>query len=116
MRDGPALTGDPFAKFRASPLFLASRKYFAPGLTTHDRVADPKFISLSADLSAATDLRLQPTSPAINTGQQIPPEWPDPLRAADVGAPDIGALPLGAPAWGVGVDGRIPLFGGAMGR
>ena len=116
VQDDPALTGDPFAKFRASPLFLASRKYFAPGLTTHDRVADPKFISLSADLSAATDLRLQPTSPAINTGQQIPPEWPDPLRAADVGAPDIGALPLGAPAWGVGVDGRIPLFGGAMGR
>ena len=110
--DGPALTGDPFAKFRASPLFPASRKHFAPGLTTHDRVADPKFISLSADLAAATDLRLQPDSPAVNTGQPVPPEWPDPLRAADEGAPDIGALPLGAVAWGVGVDGRIPLFGG----
>ena len=46
-------------------------------------------------------------------GQPVPPEWPDPLRAADKGAPDIGALPLGAEVWGVGVDGRLALLGGA---
>ena len=106
MKDGPALKGDPFAKFRASSLFTASRKFYEPGLTTHDRVADPKFVAFPADL------RLQPASPAVNAGQPLPAAWPDPLRAADKDAPDIGALPLGTQSWGVGVDGRIPLFGG----
>jgi hypothetical protein len=41
----------------------------------------------------------------------IPAEWPDPLRDSDEGQPDIGALPHGAEPWGVGIDGRIPLFG-----
>ena len=50
---------------------------------------------------------------AANSGQSVQTEWPDPLRAADQDAPDIGALPLGVVPWGVGVDGRIPLFGGA---
>lgn len=105
---GPTLTGDPFAKFRASPLFAESRKRYAAGWTTHDRVADPKFMKLPDDETLPTDLRLQPGSPAINTGQPVPAEWPDPLRAADKDAPDIGALPLGVKTWGVGVDGRIP--------
>jgi len=115
MKDGPAFKGDPFAKFRASALFRDSRKHYEPGWTTHDRVADPRFVRLPADESLAADLRLQPDSPAINTGQSLPPEWPDPLRAADKDGPDIGVLPLGAQPWGVGVDGRIPLFGGASG-
>jgi hypothetical protein len=55
---------------------------------------------------------LKPTSSAVNSGQTIPRDWPDPLRAADKDAPDVGALPPGAKAWGVGVEGRIPLFGG----
>ena len=41
-------------------------------------------------------------------------KWPDPLRKADKGKPDIGAVPFGAKAWGVGVNGRIPVFGGTM--
>ena len=113
VKDGPALTGEPFAKFRASPIFEASKKFDAAGWTTHDRVADPKFTSLAADHSRADDLSLQPTSPAVNSGVAVPSEWPDPLRVADKDAPDIGALPLGAKPWGVGVDGRIPLFGEA---
>lgn len=104
-KQGPTLTGDPFAEFRASPLFVGSQQFFPPGWTTLDRVADPKFVSLS------DDLRLQSGSPAIDAGQPVPSEWPDPLRDADQGQPDIGALPLGAAPWGVGVDGRIPLFG-----
>src|SRR5206468_1429547 len=95
-KQGPTLTGDPFAKFRASPLFVGSQQYFPPGWTTLDRVADPKFVSLP------DDLRLQPGSPAIDAGQPVPPEWPDPLRDADQGLPDIGTLPLGAVPWGVG--------------
>ncbi|MDZ4406063.1 hypothetical protein [Prosthecobacter sp.] len=95
---------DPFAKFRASPLFEASKKIHAAGWTTQDRVLDPKFASL-------TDLRLQGDSPAINTGIALPAEWPDEMRADDKDAPDVGALPIGAKPWGVGVDGRVPLFG-----
>jgi len=109
---GPALKADPFAKFRASPLFAESQKRYPPGWTTHDRVADPKFVRLPIDESAPADLRLQADSPAINGGLTLPPNWPDPLRDIDEGAPDIGALPKGAEPWGVGVDGRISLFGG----
>jgi hypothetical protein len=53
---------------------------------------------------------LEKDSPAIDAGQPVPEKWPDPLRASDADKPDIGALPFGGKAWGVGVDGRIPLF------
>jgi len=111
VKDGPTLTGDPFAKFRASPHFEASKKFYEAGLTTHDRVADPRFTSLPVDGSKPADLRLQTGSPAVNAGVAVPAEWPDPLRVADRDAPDCGALPFGTAAWGVGVDGRIPLSG-----
>jgi len=62
----------------------------------------------------ASDLRLSKGSPAIDGGVVIPVKWPDPLRKADKGKPDIGAVPFGAKAWGVGVNGRIPVFGGTM--
>ena len=39
----------------------------------------------------------------------------DPLRTADKDGPDIGALPLGAEPWGLGVNGRIGLFAGRKG-
>jgi hypothetical protein len=110
MKEGPGLKGDPFAKFRATPLFADSRKRYEPGWTTHDRVADPRFAKLSP-AHATSDLRLQAESPAINTGQPVPKDWPDPLRGSDKGAPDIGALPLDCDIWGIGVNGRISLFG-----
>ena len=109
--DGPGLKGDPFAKFRASPLFEDSRKKYEAGWTTHDRVADPKFVRFATDESQPADMRLSADSPAINAGQPIPANWPDPLRSADEGLPDIGVLPLGSESWGVGVEGRIPLAG-----
>lgn len=110
LKDGPMLKGDPFSRFRASALFKESRKFYEPGWSTQDRVADPKFVKLSAD-GLSCDLRLQAKSLALNNGQPVPSDWPDPLRAADQGGPDIGALPHGAEAWGVGVDGRVSLFG-----
>lgn len=110
IKDGPLLKGDPFAKFRAGALFTESRKRYEAGWTTHDRVADPMFHKFGDG-----DLRLREGSPAINGGRAIPKEWPDPLRDGDKDGPDIGALPLGASAWGVGVDGRISLFGGMTG-
>ncbi len=111
LADGPLLKTDPFARFRASPLFAASREVYPPGWTSDDQVADPKFVRLSADRDAPADLRLSPGSPAIDAGVPVPSEWPDPVRAPDQGRPDAGALPAGAPPWTVGVDGRIPLFG-----
>ncbi len=101
MKDGPLMKTDPFAKFRASPLFISSKTVHPPGWTTDDRVIDPKLV--------AEGVSLQSGSPALNSGIVIPSEWPDPLREADSGAPDIGALPAGAQPWGVGVDGRVPL-------
>jgi hypothetical protein len=106
MKDGTAPKVEPFAKFRASPLFAESRKRYEAGWTTHDRVADPRFVK------ELTDLRLQKTSPAIDAGQPIPSAWPDPLRDMDKGPPDIGALPHGSEPWGVGIEGRLGLFSG----
>ncbi|HEX5103690.1 MAG TPA: hypothetical protein VFV87_07775, partial [Pirellulaceae bacterium] len=114
LADGPARKTNPLAKFRESPLFIASRKHYQPGLTTQDLVADPQFVAFAEDEAAAVDLRLKAGSPAIGAGQPIPGVWPDPLRAADKGQPDIGAIPGDAAAWGVGVDGRIALFSGAV--
>jgi hypothetical protein len=111
IKDGPALKGDPFAKFRASALFKDSRRHYEPGWTTHDRVADPKFMSFPIEEKPAADLRLKSDSPAVNAGLKLPTDWPDPLRESDTDAPDIGAMPLSFKPWGVGVDGRIPLFG-----
>lgn len=106
-------TIDPFAKLRASPLFQESRKVYEPGWSTQDRLADPRFQRLTADPHATVDLRLQEQSPAVNAGLALPETWVDPLRDTDAASPDIGALPLGAMPWGVGIDGRIPLFGSA---
>jgi hypothetical protein len=115
VKDGPSLKADPFKKFRASLLFAESKKRYEPGWTTQDRIGDPRFVKLAA-VDAASDLRLQSDSAAANAGQPISPEWPDPLRDADKGAPDIGAMPLGVEPWGIGVDGRMALFGGTRMR
>ncbi|MDX1945670.1 MAG: hypothetical protein SFU86_09680 [Pirellulaceae bacterium] len=109
-QDGPALAGDPFAKFRASALFADSRHRYQPGWTTDDRVADPKFVAAPAERKAP-DLRLAKGSAAIDSGVILPPDWPDPLREADADRPDSGALPAGSEAWKIGVDGRLSLFG-----
>jgi hypothetical protein len=92
-------------------LFKLSKERYEPGWTTQDRVADPKFVRLAAERKTPADLRLDAASPAINSGLPLPADWPDPLREADAGAPDIGALPHGAAPWKVGVDGRLSLFG-----
>jgi hypothetical protein len=107
---------DPFAKFRASKQFAESQKFYEAGWTTHDRFADPRLQNLSANEPGATDLRLAEKSPAIDAGLALPAEWPDAVRKMDAGKPDIGALPYGAKPWGVGIDGRIPLFGDDVGH
>ncbi len=103
---------NPFTKLRNSPLFKDSQRFYKPGWTTHDIVADPKFVKLLDDPGKPSDLRLSQDSSAIDAGVPVPAKWPDPLRMADEGRPDIGAVPFGTKVWTVGVDGRIPLFGG----
>ncbi len=65
----------------------------------------------NADWRAAVDPRLKPGSPARESGVAIPPDWPDPLRAADRAQPDIGAIPVGTEPWRVGVRARLTVFG-----
>jgi len=111
LKSGPSFTGDPFKKFRAGVLFKDSQKVYGPGWTTNDLVADPQFVVPPSD-GVLADLRLKAGSAAVDAGQTLPMNWTDPLRAADQGMPDIGALPLGAEAWTVGIDGRLSLFSG----
>jgi hypothetical protein len=83
---------DALDRFRGSPAFAASKRSYPPGWMAHDVYADPRLVDLKAG-----DVRLRTGSPAVDAGVAVPADWPDTLRKADRGAPDIGALPLGAP-------------------
>jgi hypothetical protein len=107
-----ATKADPFARLRAGPLFKASQAFYPPGWTTHDRVADPRLLRLPDDPRAATDLRLGDGSGAVDVGLDLPAAWPGQDHEADRGKPDAGAVPFGGAGWGVGVGGRVPVFGG----
>lgn len=94
LRDGAAVKGDYFAAFQRSPVFTESQKAYPAGWTSHDRFADPKLTRVAADWRTPLDVRPLAVSPAINNGVELPADWPDPLRKADDGKPDIGALPF----------------------
>jgi hypothetical protein len=112
---GPELKTDPFAKFRASPLFQDSMRYHSPGWTTQDRIGDPRFVGSLNDDANPVDVRIQKGSAAAKAGVPIPADWPDPLRDEKKSDhPDAGALPLGAKPWGIGVDARLNLFSGQI--
>lgn len=106
VKEGPAQKGDFFTKFRKSSIFEASKKRYPPGWGAADLFADPKFVSL--DGKPLPDVRLQKDSPAINAGVDIPAAWPDVLRMVDAGKPDIGAVPLGAELFPVGLAAAPP--------
>jgi hypothetical protein len=110
--DGPNVKDDVFAKFRASPLFNLSRERYSSGWTADDRFADPQFVQAPSSRDSTCDLSLRSGSPALDSGLPIPAEWPDVLRDEDANAPDVGALPRGVEAWGIGVGGRLSLFTG----
>jgi hypothetical protein len=116
--EGPGYSGDFLTEARKvrpkqADWFTLSQSTYPGGWTARDQFADPQFTALPHDWAVPADLRLRSSSPAVNAGIAIPPEWPDPLRAADPDAPDIGALPADALPWGVGVRGRVSLFGAA---
>ena len=99
--DGPGFKGDFFATVRKSKPFEASKKTHAGGWGSHDIFADPKFVKFAAWGDPAADYRLSKDSPAVGAGAELPKDWPDPLRKADV-KPDLGALPFGAEPFKMG--------------
>lgn len=92
LKAGPGFQGDFFAARKSKPL--------PPDFGAHDVFADPKLTRMAAD--GALDARPLPGSGAIDAGVKLPADWPDSLRVADKGKPDIGALPQGAPMLRVG--------------
>jgi hypothetical protein len=107
---GPDFKGDLFAKFRKKG-FEESKKVYPPGWGQADLFADPKFVRFDADWKASLDLRLEKGSPAAEAGLKLPESWADPVQSLDKGKPDLGAIPLGAEPWRVGVQGRLTMFG-----
>lgn len=101
--DGPRTKADEFfAPMRKNKMVIASVKQYPPGWGAADRMGDPKFVRFSPNWPEALDLRPGPDSAAVDSGLEIPKEWPDPLRDKDAGKPDIGAYPAGVEAWPVG--------------
>lgn len=94
---------DFLARFRQS-------KNNVPSLGVHDRFADPRFATFSADWREPLDLRLEKGSAAIDASIAIPHDWPD-VATRDEGQPDAGAVCLNGEAWHVGVRGRLSMFG-----
>jgi hypothetical protein len=104
------LSNDPFAKFKSSAAFVASKARYPDGWTTHDQIADPRFVELAHDWHVTANLCLRADSPAVKSAVSLPDEWPDPLRASG-GSADRGAIPHGDNAWRVGVSGRLTASG-----
>jgi hypothetical protein len=92
---GPSFEGELLADYRASALFEASKERYPPGWEAHGRFVEPRFVRFSA-AGAGNDYRPAADSPVVDAGITLPEAWPDPLRAEDRGAPDVGALPVGA--------------------
>ena len=82
-----------FNKFRASEQFAASQQKYPPGCEANSRCADPRLTALPADPFAASDFSPAAGSPLVDAGVPVSADWPDPLRSADAGQPDIGAIP-----------------------
>jgi hypothetical protein len=59
----------------------------------------------------AGDYRLAKASPAVDAGTAIDPKWPDVLRPADAGKPDLGASMSG-----VDVEQRLPVLSTYLGH
>ncbi len=104
--DGPTFQGDVFSRFRKSKSFVALSNQSKTPFGSHDIFGDPRFATFTHELPESTDLRLQGTSPAIDAGVDLPSDWPDPLRNADAGGPDIGAFPNNSMPFVVGPNGN----------
>jgi len=104
--EGPKFSGKYFARFQNSPSYKASQEKYPPGWTSRDLYADPRLKSTPADWKQPLAAQLLDGSPAVDAGLSLPADIRDPLRSADQGPPDLGALPQGAEPWRIGVRGR----------
>ena len=103
------------ARFRDTPASEKSKGTYAPGWTSSDRFADPRFFHFDPQPGTPLDLRVVAGSPAVMAGVRLPAECPDPLQPTQGEPPDIGAFPLDAEPWRVGVQGRYTAFGQLIG-
>ncbi|MGE0606859.1 MAG: hypothetical protein AB7O62_07015 [Pirellulales bacterium] len=103
LKDGPTLDAPFFDTFRGSSIFAASTRQYPPGWGANDLFADPRLMACDAAGQQPLDARLQPGSPAINSGVKLPADWPDALKTVDTDRPDIGAFPQGAEPLSVGI-------------
>lgn len=109
LREGPAYSGDFFAENGHSYVFKKEPR--PKEWMVHDLLADPRFVAFGADGMQPIDLRPSEGSPLLDAAITVPVEWPDPLRDADEGRPDIGAFPRGVDAWSIGIRGRFDAYG-----
>jgi hypothetical protein len=91
-----------FKKYRASPNFTRSKGEYPGGFTHRSLVADPQLGNVGMEVDTPPDYQPRPGSPTIDAGAPLPEDWADPLRQADKGKPDIGAVPAGFEFWKVG--------------
>lgn len=114
---GEEIKSDFFQKLHAGSwkrYFDASKAIYPPGVAANDMFANPAFVKFGAAWHDPLDLTLNAGSAAIDKGQPLDENLPDPLRAPDSGPPDIGAIPHGTTPWRVGVGGRLDAFGNAV--
>ena len=122
LEQGPKFEGDFFKVQGRRGAFR--RKPYPESWMVHDVFADPKLLPLggAGDSGVAgvagkvrVGVSLGQGSAAVNAGVALPAgaegPWHDPLREADAGRPDIGAVPGGHKPWTVGIGGRVTLAG-----
>ncbi len=95
-----------FLDIRNSPKSQANRDKYPAGWDANSVAADPRFVRFDRSRKATNDYRLQPNSPAIGAGIELPEQWPDPLRSKKDKAPDLGALPHNSEQLRVGIEAR----------
>ena len=91
-----------FGRYRKSEQYAASRELYPAGASTNAVLADPLLKSVLKDRVEQLEPTLKEGSAAIDSGVEVPSDWPDSLREKDAGKPDIGALPLGTELFSVG--------------
>jgi hypothetical protein len=88
--------------FEADPLFVNKAEFEALDVSTinYDTFSDMDYRNVIGNYQSLfnqhfnqifNEFELQPSSPALNAGEVLPPSWPDSVTISD-GAPDIGAF------------------------
>ena len=113
LTEGPRFQGDFFQVRGRRGAFR--KKPYPHSWMKHDVFGDPKMTMTVGAGGKWVTGSLLADSAAVDAGVKLPAHgkeaWPDPVRTADKGKPDIGAMPLGHKPWTVGIHGRVTLAG-----